>query len=236
MSSPLSHAPVQRGKLEITRGGVTSTIRFQFNPDSLRRKLQPKMVGGNSESHATPLYYTGPPVETMDVRLEISAAENETELTWKQVARYGVRPMIAAIEMAFYPDLKSIERAAQQLKSGMMEIGVYQVPLIVFDWGEFCRAPVKLTSYSVTEQQFNKALVPVLATVDLSMQVLSAEDVAIDDPAYPIYLAYQRQKDTMAKACYDTGIQAELDALASTTAALVEAISEAIDDATPFGE
>lgn len=225
MTSPLSHAPVQRGTLEITRGGIISTIRFQFNPDSLRRKLQPKMVGGNSESKASPLYYTGPPVETIDVRLEISAAENQAELTWRGVEKYGVRPMIAAIEMAFYPDIDAIERATTQLKAGRMEIGVYEVPLIVFNWGEFCRAPVKLTSYSVTEQQFNKALVPVLATVDLSMQVLSAEDVAADHPAYPVYISYQRQKNTLAKACYDVTVQNDAAAIAAEIEAMMRALT-----------
>lgn len=200
----LIKAPIKRGKLEITRGGVKSTVRFQFNPESLRRQLQPKMVGGNSESKSAPLYYTGPPVETISVRLEISAAENEAELTWKDVTRYGVRPLVAAIEMAFYPKIDAIEGATKQLKAGVMEIGVFEVPLIVFDWGEFCRAPVKLTSYSVTEQQFNKSLVPVLATVDLGMQVLSAEDVSVHDPAYPIYVAYQRQKEALARSCYET--------------------------------
>ena len=196
--------PVQRGKLEITRGGIQSVVEFQFNPESLRRQLQPKIVGGNSESKAAPLYYTGPPVETISVRLEISAAEPDSDMTWTHVdgsKQLGVRPMIAAIELALYPPLSSIQLAAQQLKSGMMEIGVYEVPLIVFAWGD-TRAPVKLTSYSVTEQQFNRDLVPVLATVDLGMQVLSAEDVSVDDPAYEVYVAHQKQKEALAKSCY----------------------------------
>jgi hypothetical protein len=202
MPSPLSHGPIQRGKFEITKDGETSFILFQFNPDSLRRQLQPKMVGGNSESKSGPLYFTGPPTETITVRLEISAAENASELTWKKVDIYGIRPLLAALEMTLYPMLKEQADAKSKLDSGALEIGVYAVPLLVFQWGDNCRAPVKITSYSVTEQQFNTKLNPVLATVDLGMQVLSSEDVHTSDPAYATYMAYQMLKETMAAHCY----------------------------------
>ena len=93
------------------------------------------------------------------------------------------------------------------LKSGKMEIGVYGVPLIVFIWGE-TKAPVKFTSMSITEQQFNKKLLPTLATVDLGMQVLTAEDVQPSDPAYSVYMAYQRTKEKLAKLCFESNIAA----------------------------
>lgn len=202
MPSPLSHGPIQKGKFEITKDGQTSFILFQFNPDSLRRQLQPKMVGGNSESKSGPLYFTGPPTETITVRLEISASENASELTWKKVDTYGIRPLLAALEMTLYPLLKEQADAESKLGSGQLEIGVYAMPLLVFQWGDNCRAPVKITSYSVTEQQFNKKLNPVLATVDLGMQVLSSEDVHTSDPAYATYMAYQMLKETMASYCY----------------------------------
>ena len=191
----------QRGRIEIKRDGKTSVVLFQFNPSSLRRKLSPKMVGGNSESKATPLYFTGPPVETIDVRFELAADEAGTEIPWKDVKEHGVRPMLAALETAMYPQSDQIESAEKKLRSGKMEIGVFGVPLITFIWGE-CKAPVKFTSMSVTEQQFNKKLVPTLATVDLSMQVLTVEDVRNTDDAHGIYLAYQKNKEKLAKKCF----------------------------------
>jgi len=195
-------SPAQRGRLEITRDGIKSVVIFQFNPSSLRRSLQPKMVGGNSESKASPLYFTAPPVETINVRIELAADESSADIPWKDVTQHGVRPMLAALETAMYPALEQIEGAERKLNSGKMEIGVYGVPLIVFIWGE-SKAPVKFTSMSITEQQFNKKLVPTLATIDLGMQVLSAEDVNPSDPAYTVYLAYQRTKEKLAKKCFD---------------------------------
>ena len=200
-------SPAQRGRIEITRDGEKSIVVFQFNPSSLRRSLQPKMVGGNSESKASPLYFTGPPVETMNVRVEIASDENASDIPWKDVSAYGVRPMLAALESAMYPAVDQIESSEKKLKSGKMEIGVYGVPLIVFIWGE-TKAPVKFTSMSITEQQFNKKLLPTLATVDLGMQVLTAEDVQPSDPAYSVYMAYQRTKEKLAQLCFESNVAA----------------------------
>jgi hypothetical protein len=166
--------------------------------------------------------------------LEISAAESAADMTWTHVdgdKQLGVRPMIAAIELALYPPLSSIQLAAQQLKSGMMEIGVYEVPLIVFAWGD-TRAPVKFTSYSVTEQQFNRSLVPVMATVDLGMQVLSAEDVSVEDPAYEVYVAHQKQKEELAKSCYQVSkVEQKQLPMATFSPSLGELMEEGVNDA-----
>ena len=143
----------------------------------------------------------------MNVRIELASDENTSDIPWKDVGTYGVRPLLAALETAMYPAAEQIEGAEQKLKSGKMEIGVYGVPLIVFIWGE-TKAPVKFTSMSITEQQFNKKLIPTLATVDLGMQVLTAEDVHPSDPAYSVYMAYQRTKEKLAKLCFETNATA----------------------------
>jgi hypothetical protein len=58
--------------------------------------------------------------------------------------------------------------------------------------------PVKILTYAVTEEAFDGDLNPIRASVQLSMQVLSYTDVAPGDPAYPLFMAYQAAKESLA--------------------------------------
>ena len=182
--------------------GLSQKIEFQYNPENLRRQLSPKIVGGDGESRASAMYYTAPPTETITVRVEIDATAPEEDLAWDNWETLGVRPVLAALELTMYPSSLDIQAAQAKLSGGSLEVGSYDVPLLIFSWGRDCQAPVRITSYAVTEDAFNKDLVPLRATVDLTMQVISAQDVRPRTAPYERYIQYQQAKEKWAQGAY----------------------------------
>ena len=67
--------------------------------------------------------------------------------------------------------------------------------------------PVRISSFSITEEAFDTALNPMRAKVDLSLQVLSYYDLKITNPGYSIFLAHQIAKEVMATSNVLNSIQ-----------------------------
>ena len=68
--------------------------------------------------------------------------------------------------------------------------------------------PVRLTSFSITEEAYDTALNPIRAKVDLSLYVLSYADLKLNHPGYTLFLAHQMAKEVMATANLANSIQA----------------------------
>ncbi len=200
-TSPLHRKPAVRAFFRIVRGERSAKVVFQYNPTELRRELKPRAVGGDPNASASSSYYTAPPVETFQLRLEINAEDQPGSIDSAAPAQHGIRPLLNALELSLYPAVSDIETNRGVLATGALEIGSYGVPLLVFHWGEVS-VPVRITSYRVTEQEFSKSLAPLRATCDVSLQVVTAADVRTDDPAYAAYIQYQTQKETVARSAY----------------------------------
>jgi hypothetical protein len=80
----------------------------------------------------------------------------------------------------------------------MLEILPTEGPLILFIWNKNRVIPVKLTSFSITEEAFDPRLNPILAKVSLGMQVLTINDLGFDHKGGNLYMAYQQQKEQLA--------------------------------------
>ena len=65
--------------------------------------------------------------------------------------------------------------------------------------------PVRLESLTITEQAFDPGLNPTRASVELSAQVLSYNDLPVSDPGYALFLVHQVLKETMATIAGVTG-------------------------------
>ena len=59
--------------------------------------------------------------------------------------------------------------------------------------------PVRLTSFSVTEKDFDQQLNPIRAEVQLGMKVMSYVDLEVNSLGYGAYVATQIQKEVMAR-------------------------------------
>ena len=77
--------------------------------------------------------------------------------------------------------------------------GESQAPLTLFVWSKNRVLPVRLTEFSITEEAFDPLLNPIRAKVSLGMRVLSTNDLPSSHKGYSLFVAYQQQKENLAK-------------------------------------
>jgi hypothetical protein len=84
--------------------------------------------------------------------------------------------------------------------AGNIEIIPPEAPLTLFVWGPARVVPVRLTSFSITEEAFDTLLNPIRAKVDLSLYVLSYADLKVSHPGYRIFQVHQKAKEALGVA------------------------------------
>jgi Contractile injection system tube protein len=179
-------------------GGGRSTIVFQYNPETLKRSLEPQLAGGQGGGSSLAVRYTGAPVETIDLEVTIDAVD-QLEVGQNAAAATGIHPQLAALETLLYPRSDLVDQNGRLLDQGSIEIPPYVAPLTLFVWGGNRVLPVSLTRYSINEELFDHSLNPIQATVTLSLRALTYSDVDKSHPAYHLFLAYQQAKEQMAR-------------------------------------
>ncbi len=209
------------GSPRVLKGGlvlldsVTFAVRtngiivLQYNPDTLTRSFKVKgITEGGDRSEA--LRLTGPPVETIKLDAEIDATDQlEFPDSNQATVRYGISPQLAALETLIYPDSATLQANFALTQQGIFQVMPTLSPLSLFVFGPARMAPVRITELSVTEEAFDPSLNPLRAKVSLGMQVLSIDDLYFSDPGGALYMAYQRQKESLAQL-YQYGTQAAL--------------------------
>jgi hypothetical protein len=174
---------------------LASLIVFQYNPADVRRDLQPKTSGGGARTEA--LRLEGAPQEDIQMQVDIDAAD-QLETGDEDARLMGIYPQLSALEMLIYPKSKWVIDTTNRLQQGGMEIEPPKAPPTFLVWGKWRVLPVRLTSFSITEQMYDSNLNPIRAEVSLGLRVLSYNDLLPDDPSYPLFLAHQVAKETMA--------------------------------------
>ena len=199
------------GSPRILKGGIVlldpdsftllpnGVIVLQYNPDTLTRTLKVKGVSeGGDRSEA--LRLTGPPVETFKLDAEIDATDQlEFPKDNENTVQYGIFPQLAALETLVYPASASLQNTFNLSQQGVLEIMPVLAPMSLFVWSAVRIVPVRLTDFSITEEAFDPNLNPIRAKVSLGMQVLSIDDLYFSDKGGGLYMAYQRQKETLAQ-------------------------------------
>jgi hypothetical protein len=177
---------------------LASIIVFQYNPETMTRSLEARTTGGTEGGDKSEaLRLTGPPKETITISIELDAVDKLEEGDPQAVAT-GVYPALSALEMLLYPKSSIVISDAALAQAGNIEIIPPEAPLTLFVWGPKRVLPVRITSFSITEQAYDTTLNPIQAKVDLSMYVLSYADLKINNPGYNLFLAYQVAKEIMA--------------------------------------
>ncbi|THD35868.1 MAG: hypothetical protein E7773_07925 [Sphingomonas sp.] len=172
-------------------------IAFRYNPSTLKRSLQPQMVGGDDNARSAAVRFTGPPSQIVTIEIELDASDDIG--TGQQAAvQYAALPQLAALELLVYPALAAVKQAQGQLASGVMEIAPLTAPRTLFVWGQKRVLPVRIASYDINEEFFDSRLNPIRATVTLAMHVLTYADVSPDNHAYFTFTAYQQALNTIA--------------------------------------
>jgi hypothetical protein len=187
-----------------------TVLSFQYNPNQVRRQLShraPSNEGsqGGAGAENTPQdmrRVVGPPIETIDMSIELSAADAlESPDEHELVVENGLAPALAALELLMYAPSFQFEQNEQLAEEGVVNLEPALLPLAVLVLGASRVVPVQLTSFSVTEETFDKNLNPIRAKVDVGMQVLSYLDVLEGNTqkAIDIFVAYQKRKEKLAR-------------------------------------
>jgi hypothetical protein len=187
--------------LDAATSAVLRVIVMQYNPDSLSRTLAAQATteggGGGGVDRSEVLRLKGPPVETLKIEAEIDATD-QLEANDPTAVKSGLFPQLSALEMMLYPTTSQILSNHALASSGVLEILPMEAPLTLFVWSASRIVPVRITEFSITEEAFDTNLNPIRAKVSLGMRVLSVSDLGFDHRGSPIYLAYQRVKETFA--------------------------------------
>jgi hypothetical protein len=175
-----------------------STIVFQYNPETVKRSLEPQMAGGEAGQRSLAVRYAGAPVETIDLEVSIDAVD-QLEAGQSDPLKRSIHPQLAALETLLYPPSEQVIQNSRLLAQGSIEIAPYLAPLTLFIWGGNRVLPVSLTRYSINEELFDTQLNPIQATVTLALRALSYSDLDQSHRGYHLFLAYQQAKETMAQ-------------------------------------
>lgn len=172
-------------------------ISFQYNPATLKRSLKPLLVGGEPGDRSQAVRITGAPTETVSVEVEIDAADRLGQGD-SIAGTLGIHPQLAALELLSYPPSSRVVRNAALLSVGTIEIAPLLAPRVLFVWGQRRVLPVEISSYTVSEDEFDANLNPIRATVSLEMRVLTYSDLSESNADYHQYLAYQQFLESVA--------------------------------------
>lgn len=174
---------------------LASVIVFQYNPDTLTRTMTAQGAGDGDRGEA--LRLKGPPRETIRLDLEIDAAD-QLEKGTPPATTMGIYPTLASLEMLLYPRSGQVIANEVLLNMGIVEVVPPEAPLTLFAWGAKRMLPVRLVSFSITEEAFDPGLNPIRARVSLEMRVLNYQDLGLATAGGALFMAHQVVKETMA--------------------------------------
>ena len=181
-------------------GTILRVIPLQYNPDTLSRTLQIRGTTGESADRVEALRLTGPPAETIKLDAELDATDQlEFPDQNPTIAQLGLHAQLAALETIVYPDSARLQSNNSLASAGTLEIAPAQAPLTLFIWSKSRVLPVRITELSVTEEAFDPSLNPIRAKISLGMRVLSVNDLPFDHKGTSLFLAYQQQKESLAR-------------------------------------
>lgn len=195
------------GSPRLLRGGIvlidpeTGTVKrlivLQYNPDNLKRTLEIKGVGteGNyMEAHRL----KGPPTEKIDIEAELDAVDQlDYPEMQNEITQYGILKQLASLETMIYPTGEMLRQADELAGRGSVEIIPMNVHLPLFIWGNKRILPVRITTFSVTEEAFDTNLNPIRAKVTLGMQVLTIDDLAFHSVGGSLFMQHLFQKENL---------------------------------------
>jgi hypothetical protein len=193
---------------------VPQLIIFQYNPATITRTVTIASdaggaAGGGRDAAVAASAQPQPPSESISLALELDAADALESPESHPIAMLaGVADRIAALEMLLFPnpsgqgllgDLATSLGFGSALPPPPTRL---TVPLVFFVWGPGRILPVRVTAFSVEEQEFMTLLYPLRAKVSLTLQVLregeypvgSANKLSTDlaNAAWKFYRAQQQ--------------------------------------------
>ena len=187
---------------------VRRVIALQYNPEKLSRSLQVQGAGeGADRSEA--LRLKGPAIETFRLEADIDAADQlEFPDQHANVVAAGIAPQLAVLESLVNPSATALLAGKALAAAGTLEIAPMESALALFVWGAQRIAPVRVTEFSISEEAFDPALNPINAKVNLSLRVLSIDDLGFDHKGGGLFMAYLQSREKLAAKAATFGFDA----------------------------
>jgi hypothetical protein len=180
---------------------LSRIVVFQYNPDEVSRTLAPAGDGGGS-SYARRAW--GAPKESVSLTVELDATD-QMDAGDPVAGAMGIAPQLSVLEMLLHPSSARVIANSALMMAGTIEILPLELPLTVLVWGPGRVLPVTITNLGITEQAFTAALTPMRATVEISADVLTYDDLSVTDVGYGLYVAHLVAKEVMATAAVVVG-------------------------------
>jgi hypothetical protein len=181
---------------------LSRIVVFQYNPDEVSRTLAPAGDGAGGSSNARRAW--GAPKESVSLTVELDATD-QLDAADPMAGALGIAPQLSVLEMLLHPSSAHVIANTALLMAGTIEILPLELPLTVLVWGPGRVLPVKITNLGITEQAFTAALMPMRATVEISADVLTYDDLSVTDVGYGLYVAHLVAKEVMATAAVIAG-------------------------------
>jgi hypothetical protein len=175
---------------------LASVVVFQYNPDTLTRRVEANATN-RWAAPGEALRLAGPPEETISLSVQVDATD-QLERGDRMAGTLGVHPTLASLEMLLYPKSASIVANAALSAAGILQVVPPEAPLTLFVWGIKRVLPVRITDLQIEEEAFDPDLNPIRARVQLSMRVLTYQDLGLPTPGGALHLAHQVAKEVMA--------------------------------------
>jgi hypothetical protein len=171
-------------------GPIPNVVIFQFNPESLSRVLQipPRPTGATQRETTQAGERT---FEKISFKAHFSAANLLADD--KMLARtFGIGPQLAALEKMVLPSAKlagligaAIDAIGSAIAGGgpapaAQPIPRETYPRILFIWGLTRVLPVTIDSMTIGELEYDAALNPLRAEVDISLSVIAVDGCSDD--------------------------------------------------------
>ena len=185
--------------LDSSLSTVTSTIPFQYNPETLSRTLQIQSLEGESGSRTEVLRLHGTPIETIKLEAEFDANGRLPKALEEVAPNQGIYPQLSALETLIYPTSDWARNNMEQAAQGTLEIIPPEAPMTLLIWGYRRVLPVRLADFSITEEAYDINLNPIRAKVSLSLRVLNYDDLPWEQVGKRLFLPHHRQKERMAR-------------------------------------
>src|SRR6266496_6034712 len=111
----------------------------------------------------------------------------------------GVYPALSRLETLLYPSSAIVIANEALTLLGVIEVIPAEAPLTLLVWGLKRVVPVRLTSFTITEEAFDPNLNPIRAKVSLELAVLSYDDLGLLSVGGALFMAHQIAKEAFAK-------------------------------------
>lgn len=187
-----------------TPGPPPKLIVFQYNPETVRRTLANRTPqqdpGSKAKAREEILRVAGPPLETITLGVLIDAVDQyQAALNGGPPVEDGLHPALATLELLLYPPADWLRGAEREAARGQASITPGDLPLVLLVWGKSRVVPVALTSFSVTEEEFDVDLNPIRARVELGLRVLTSLELPKASQGHNAFRAYHADKERLAE-------------------------------------